>query len=338
MKELTTKISIVLLALAFGISGAILSSCEGPEGEPGVNANETCIECHGPSTLLISRELQWAASQHAVGTAFERSTPECAGCHTSDGFREVIKTGNIVTEAPIQNPTGQNCRTCHLIHETYTGDDWKLTTDAPVTFTLNGETHDFGKGNLCANCHQPRVPANYDKLINGEDVVMSNFRWGTHYGVQSVILAGTGAYEIAGPETWGSTTQHQNISDGCVSCHMTTAFGTASGGHTMKLTYEYQGSTRDNVNACTPCHSGITSFTQVGNKDEFITLREEFKQALLDKNMIDASEYPVPGTYSADDAGVIMNWLLIRYDRSNGVHNPRYIKAIMKNSTAYLKN
>ncbi len=55
------------------------------------------------------------------------------------------------------NPTRQDCRACHQIHTSYTAADWALETTARVPlYAFENVTYNGGKGNLCANCHQPR--------------------------------------------------------------------------------------------------------------------------------------------------------------------------------------
>jgi len=344
MKTFLNKLSIALFIFAFAFTGIIITSCEGPEGDPGKDgidgtdgkdAASGCVDCHGPSTMLLSRTLQWAASQHAIGSSFERSTASCAGCHTSDGFREIIETGAAQPAGNIENPTGQNCRTCHTIHENYNDTDWQLTTVAPVKLAINGETVDFGMGNLCTNCHQPRVPSPMP-VKGGPDVTIGNFRWGTHYGTQAVVLGATGAYEIEGSTAYASTNAHKNVANGCVSCHMGKAFGTQAGGHTMKMVYN---ETSDNVAVCTDCHEGITSFNFSNIKEEYEELFGELSDLLTEKGMIDDRPYPIAGkTYSPDEAGVLLNWVIFKYDQSHMIHNPRYSRAVLKNSIEYLKN
>ena len=54
-------------------------------------------------------------------------------------------------------------------------------------------------------------------------------------------------------------------------CHMAPGFGSQSGGHTMKMSYEYHGSLEDNVTGCLECHSNIEDFDAFGLQDEVQT-------------------------------------------------------------------
>ena len=46
--------------------------------------------------------------------------------------------------------------------------------------------------------------------------------------------------------------------------------------------------------------------------------------------------HPVVGTYTLTQAEAAWNYLLIMEDSSNGVHNPSYTKALIKNSIEVL--
>jgi len=45
----------------------------------------------------------------------------------------------------------------------------------------------------------------------------------------------------------------------------------------------------------------------------------------------------VTGTYSSDVAGARFNYQMCLEDRSNGVHNPKYVKALLQNSIEALQ-
>ena len=120
-----------------------------------------CNTCHNNTSLITGKEAQWKESGHGTGTAFIAEGPNksCAGCHSGGGFSDRIAAGlqpNQVTVGD-PNPTPQDCRACHQIHNTYTGVDWALETIAPVSlYAITNKTFDGGEGNLCASCHQPR--------------------------------------------------------------------------------------------------------------------------------------------------------------------------------------
>lgn len=318
---------------------------DGKDGKDGADGTQNCGVCHDASTQLFAKQLQWAASQHAVGTNFERASTSCAPCHTSEGFREVAVTGNTTTAAAINNPSGQNCRTCHPIHESYTEDDWALTYNKKTYLQFTKTEVDLGKGSLCGQCHQARPLAATAMVdVNQPTFTVPSNRWGPHHSSAANMFAGSGAFEITGSQTYGSTAAHQNIPNSCVSCHMGPAYGVQAGGHTMKMAYGYHDDMIDNVAVCTSCHSGATTFNVGGVQEEVLGMLTELRAKLDELNMLtvygdgdpDPHHYvhdtAIPGTYPSMHAAALYNYLYLVNDKSWGVHNPRYTKAVLTNS------
>ena len=87
----------------------------------------------------------------------------------------------------------------------------------------------YGKGNLCAGCHQPREMTlpnspkpDPTKTADTDTIVIKSSRWYSHYGVQSQMLAGTGGFEFEG-YTFAKSNHTSNSvikTEGCVICHM----------------------------------------------------------------------------------------------------------------------
>ncbi|MGE5479140.1 MAG: multiheme c-type cytochrome [Chloroflexota bacterium] len=346
MKSKLYNLLLPIAAFAMIALAGALTSCEGPEGKPGTNgtnAAEGCTICHNNSTKMLSRQLQWAASLHATGTAFARSTNQCAGCHTSDGFRETLMTGADTTGGTIMNPTGQNCRTCHFVHRNYDSTDYELTTTAPVKLRINKDyAADVKKGNLCVKCHQPRVPSPMVTLQTTNDIKFNNNRWGPHESVTSGIFFGQGVYRVAGsaPYPDGDQNPHKGVQNGCIGCHMGPSYGTQAGGHTMKMRYDNEGSIVDNVAACNVagCHSGLKNFDLDGVRTKVAADLKELHELLKGRGLVDEEGLSVPGkTATAKEAGIVLNFMLIERDKSLGVHNPRLVKALLTNSIEALK-
>ncbi len=348
----------VLACLAFS-----LSACEGPEGpagadgvdgavgpagpqgekgekgdkgdpgDPGEAGTAGCIQCHDVSTDVKAKVLQYEASVHFMGGNFERATTSCAECHTHEGFMEFLATGDVA--ATIANPTPVGCRTCHKLHTDYATSDYALTVTEPFMFET-GETYDRGTSNLCANCHHPR-PADIPE-VGGPDMEITNKRYGPHHGPQAALLAGVGGYKVPGSLPYTNTAHTTMISDGCVTCHMAAAYGTQAGAHTWRMGYEYHGSTTPNMDGCEGCHSGAEDFDINGAVTEINGLVADLKQILMDKDIIGEDGYAkVPITLSADEAGALYNYKYITEDRSGGVHNIKYAKALLQNSIEALQ-
>lgn len=319
-----------------GIAGK--DGTNGTNGTDGTDGTATCVECHSSNQVIYAMENQWAASMHATGSAFERNAGECAVCHTSQGFRGNLDGSYVWTEtgAKIDNPNPQNCYTCHEIHQTYTAADLALTvpSDAAISLRNTTNTHNFGKGNVCASCHQGRTVDPFP-VAGGADIVVSGIRYGVHYGTPGNTIAGVGMglFEIG--DGLVNSAHATQIADACVTCHMAEAYGTQSGGHTMWMGYEYHGSAVLNTAGCevSGCHEGedVQAMTEEFQA-EIATLLADLK-VKLDAAGITAegSDASVSGTYSGLVAGACLDYRALRYDKSLGVHNPKYIRKLLLN-------
>jgi hypothetical protein len=220
-------------------------------------------------------------------------------------------------EAGDPNPTRQDCRACHEIHTTYTGDDWALTTTDPVAlYAFEGETFDGGEGNLCANCHQPRRQMEVeDGIVN-----VSSTHWGPHHGPQSTMLLGLG-----GIGADGSPSAHITmVEDTCVSCHL---------GEGDDHTFE------PDESACQECHADAEDFDINGAQTEIAEKLEELKNALVAKGLWDEEEDEnMVGEFSEAEAGALWNYIyIVKEDKSMGVHNSAYTNALIDASLEALQ-
>jgi hypothetical protein len=117
---------------------------------------------------------------------------------------------------------------------------------------------------------------------------------------------------------------------------MATAYGDQAGGHTMKMRY---GTDSPNTAGCEICHVTADDWDDFdyGNvQTDVDVLLATLKTKLLTLGIMDASDHAVAGTWTADQAGVLMNYILVLKDHSYGVHNPTYVKALLTNSIASL--
>ncbi|PLX31243.1 MAG: hypothetical protein C0600_06165 [Ignavibacteria bacterium] len=305
---------------------------KGDQGDPGMDGADGttgCVQCHDVSDKVKSVSVQYANSKHGSGTTFERNGTSCAPCHVSQGFTEVLQTGQGTTAASISNPAPVNCRTCHNIHLNYDETDYALVTSDPVTFQDN-KTFDMGKANLCAHCHKPR-PVTLPE-VGGPDYEVTSKRFGPHHGPQSSLLAGAMGVEIPGTVSWTANNPHRNIPDGCLTCHMAEAYGGQSGGHVMSMGYEYHEELVPNTAGCEDCHGELDDFDYNGWVTEYEGLMAQLRQLLIDKGALLDDDYAVTGTFSAALASALYNYRYLLEDRSDGIHNPRYAKAMLQNS------
>jgi hypothetical protein len=343
-------ISMVLMGMMIAVSctkegpagPAGADGKDGVDGEDGIDGQDgtaTCVQCHDNSELVETKILQWGASIHATGGNYERNGTSCAPCHTSQGFKERILTGAMETEETIEDPSNINCYTCHLIHDTYTSADWELRSTAAVELWINGETIDFGTGNLCVECHQPRVATIPDVSNPDGTYEVTSGRWGPHHGPQSTVVTGKAFYQVGSGYT---NSMHDQTPNGCIGCHMADAFGSQAGGHSFNITYEYHGSVEYNLLGCVDCH-GSTDDAEAALEEfhpEFEALLEELAELLIAEGIYNpegTSGTAVTGTYTNRVAGAYWNFITLEEDRSMGVHNPKYTKKILENTIASLQ-
>jgi hypothetical protein len=280
----------------------------------------TCTECHDSTSLITGKKAAWNDSIHGTGEAFVRGTSAgCAGCHSGGAFQEMVAAGlrPDQVESGDPNPTHQDCRTCHQIHTSYTSDDWALETDAAVTlYAFEDATYDGGTGNLCATCHQPR------RLMGVADdgtVDWNSTHYGPHHGPQSAMLMGIGGEGVEGKPG----AHYSMVENTCVACHV---------GEGDDHSFE------PNVAACQGCHADIEEFNFSGLQTDVEAKLEELKAALVAKGMLEEeADEAIVGVYPAEEAAALWNYIYIAHeDKSLGVHNPAYTKALLEASLAAL--
>ena len=309
---------------------------EGPEGPEGAGFQD-CIACH-QSQNIAAKVFQWEHSTHATGGAFERNASFCANCHTSQGFLDRIATGEMNASMDIEDPLPQNCYTCHQIHATFTEEDWALTTSAPVTFWASGETIDIGSSsNLCISCHQARVESPpLPDPATGATVNITNKRYGPHHGAQGMMFTGSGAYKVG--DGYENSVHTAAIQNGCITCHMASAQGVESGGHTFNVSNE-DGEINDA--GCVSCHDGLSKPLEeyiTETQTEIAGLIADLRQELIDRGLLDPdTDYAiVPQDFEEHEAGALYNYKYVTEDNSLGIHNYNFAKKLLENSIAAL--
>lgn len=354
---LTIGISVV--AFAFFVS------CEGPvgpvgpiglagtDGTDGVDGNVTCLACHSTGNIQNVKE-QFSQSVHSAGQVavdYAGGRASCARCHSSEGFIEYAANGTVAEN--ISAPSAWECKTCHDIHETFDEVDFAsiLRLADPIAFIFDeAVTADFGNSNLCANCHQSRR-AEPNTTDPGATFAITSTHYGPHHGAQSNVLYGVGFAQIVGSMSYpaaGSATHMTAETGKCTGCHMAT-YGNGQGGHTFNPA----------IDACTECHAGATDFDINGVRTAIATQLDELRDLLVVRGvLVQAVEdiyelnpetgnidlvtviggyHPVVGTYSMAEAQAFFNWTGLDEDRSQGVHNPAYVKALLTNSIEALQ-
>jgi hypothetical protein len=294
----------------------------GPQGPAGDIADLTCVQCHDGSNLIPAKRAAWEESVHGMGEAYVRgSSASCAGCHSGGGFQAMVKAGQNpgTVEAGDPSPTRQDCRTCHQIHETGTEADWALETTTAVAFYVDETVvFDGGKGNLCTTCHQPRrlFPDPVDGMITG-----ISSHWGPHHGPQSAMLLG-----VAGSIQGTPMMHYTGVENTCVNCHLG-----AGDSHTFD----------PQLSACQACHSSATDFDIGDTQTEVEALITELGDKLVAAGLINENSedgHPTVTEAPTAQATALWNWIYVAHeDKSKGVHNPTYAKALLNAGLAALE-
>lgn len=364
-----------LIAASFVVGLAFMSGCEGPagpqgppgpagtdgtngtngtDGTDGVDGNVTCMQCHSEDMPQIILE-QFNQSVHAAGQIavdYAGGRSSCARCHSSEGFIEFARTGDVAEN--ISAPSAWECKTCHSIHSTFEEEDFALRLADPIAFIYDttATEWDLGNSNLCANCHQSRRgEPNYTNP--GDSFNITSTHYGPHHGAQSNVLVGVGFAEIEGSFSYPAAGSASHAGEGglCTGCHMA-EYGNGAGGHTWNPAL-------DGCNTA-ECHNGgLTDFDHNNVQTEIAALLEELRDELALQGVIEFVEEehyevnpetgdielvvtpegwePIVGMHSMVQAQAFFNWIGLEEDRSHGVHNPAYVKALLENSIAALQ-
>ncbi len=304
------------------------------------SALTSCFTCHGDAdSRLIQAEGEYDNSVHASGNNVDYTNRRsCGRCHSDNGFLDYLATG--ADKAPYDHPAAIHCFTCHAPH---TSGSLALRTTAAVTLA-NGDTFDHGEGNLCASCHQARMGAN---AIDTDDYEITSNRWGPHHSMQADILNGSNCYEIEG-YTYEKSTHATQVPNACIGCHMANPQvhdGYKIGGHSWNMIDEETGSDLSSV--CTGCHTTAEDYNYDNIQTDVVAMIDTLREQLVDFGVLAFSqgEYlpnvPTDDTLTIADknvAGTLFNYLMIEGDRSEGVHNPAYVRSVLANSIAYMNS
>lgn len=364
--------AIAVMVLVLFVAAAVLFGCEGPQGPAGKDAADIlnlegfapdikCGTCHTPGQdttyYVAGRTYQWAVSKHATGGTLERNGPDCAGCHTTEGFIQRMN-GQPVTEQRSPSPTG--CFACHSPHAR---GDFSLRKATPVTVLSNitgvpDAVFDYGPGNQCVQCHQtrnmnPKMPGNPGAT---DTLTITTSRWYAHYGIQGQMLMGEGGYEFPGYAYRGNSNHTTNAAikqQGCPACHMPEQVypsgGTGyAGGHTMNVRYfNAAGDTLFHLIGCnvTGCHGGsITTTTYKAAQQAVIDSLHALETLLIQRNWLNPTTKLVRASSSAPlritpavKAGALYNYFYVEHDLSKGIHNTKYAQDLLNSSLQALR-
>jgi hypothetical protein len=254
----------------------------------------------------------------------ERGIQTCAGCHSGASFINRIAANQsfadygTAKDVVLPDATPQDCRTCHVIHTTYSKDDFALRTEAPVTMVISGQTFDKGAANLCVQCHQARrYMANFPAKDAAGNPIAGSYaatvRFNPHLSNQSDMLLGVGG----GGTVKGSPAGHYTMTEeACVTCHM---------GGPEKADHFFE----PQVSTCVACHADAKDFDINGTRTKIEEKYNALKDKLTKAGLLDATGAVVPGTYEEAKAFPLWVYGYITEDASMGVHNPKYANALL---------
>lgn len=320
-----------------GVDGS--DGSDGLDGVDGVAGTVECIVCHNTETKEHA-EASYLTSVHAQETMhYDNGTAQtyptsryanrsnCVQCHTSQGYIDNMDGKTLSTTGTVSNPTypGKQtitCTTCHDKHSTFDfandGYDFALRQGlTPVTLIADAtKTLNMGSSNTCINCHQPRG------VVPTTATIALNNRFGPHHGPQSTLLEGIQGAEIAGTVAYpavGAAAHRTGAS--CTSCHM--------GEPSSATAHDGLHSWHPTDKACLSCHTGGAPAGVAGFDADMATL-----QSLLVAKGIWNTTTDAFNTISVPliEGQVAWNFILLKEDRSKGIHNPNYTKALLKNS------
>ncbi len=356
----------------FGTIGC--ESCHGPKDpthfgagtQPLTINSGVCAQCHD-EPWRQNRYVQWENTTHSglvaspantrgftgasVVTSFDLNA--CTRCHDGQAFVNWTKGKSF--DPRVASGYGRHTRTpitCQTCHDPHSMDLRKtVATSDTLGNGFNYSSINLGKGKLCANCHKYR---------RGEQryITQTNMSstWGPHYAGTTDILLGQNGHTFG--TNIPSSVAHRLVENSCVGCHMaaTTDTGTVArdkiGMHTWTMSYKDPNTNvvYDNVKGCIDCHTGITKFTDIlsaydydgnGVTDAFVNEVEGLKKKLamalppvgldsVNRSMISAS----PDSNNLKKA--FWNYLYVKYDGSQGVHNPKYVIGLLQRSITTL--
>ncbi len=153
-------------------------------------------------------------------------------------------------------------------------------------------------------------------------ITFETTRFGTHHGVEAQMLLGEGGLGIA-----GSASVHYQVADTCVTCHM---------GENRNHTFE------PDLANCQSCHADLDTFDRNGVQTEIQGLLDQIGPLLVEAGIAYTEESvgedgvihigyrSNPGTYPAEVAEAMWNFMFVREDQSRGVHNPPFARALLE--------
>ncbi len=339
-----------LLAMAALALGLIHISCDELVTENNYitqydsTTGEVCVTCHTDDDNRYLRPTgQWENSAHADDHLLQTivdingSDADVASCgpqcHTHEGYIKYIDQG------VIQAVTAPNVIGCFTCHEPHTGDfgtwsDRTLRGDEEFILLQGPRVYgDQGASTICAQCHQA-LEAHPDTTL---PTVTLTWNFGPHYSGQADVMIGVGGYLFTDTLIENS---HDSIPDGCFGCHYGTGQGYNFGQHTFRLENDF--TEQQYLANCegSGCHSSGASLDNLYDYVKYDSLEifaDSLETLLKNWDYLDPEDdsglaINVGARMENDLAQILYNYLLYRMDGSRGVHNPAYMRELLRQS------
>jgi hypothetical protein len=315
--------------------------------------SQSCQSCHDaarPTAQFHSFRRSGHINAVWSGSFLNRdgsnSLNDCVRCHDGRAYVNFTKGEGTNTSSDVYGPDKHVTVTCETCHDPHAGGLRKAPASADTL--AGGFAYDpslLGTGATCADCHKYRGDG-YHEVTN---VRITNVRWGPHYGGALDVLLGQGGYEYYTDTPRSSA--HRSQENSCAACHMATAGGASRnllGDHSWKMTYtDGEGQRRDLTEACQNCHPGISSFADIKGSDYNMNgVIEPFQDEVQGLLTMLAEALPPVGQSTInwqeidndnlEMKGAYWNYRYVYYDHSLGIHNPKYVVALLQRSITAL--
>lgn len=321
-----------------------------------------CAQCHD-ETWRHPITQQWRNAEHSTpvySTTFRQlstnaayrtnSFDNCVRCHAPEGFINLAEGRTTATDSLFAfNLQPKSCAMCHEPHGD-TQNPYMLRRIISDTLK-NGYVvpSNVGLGGLCMNCHKTRRVGETYPLTTS-----ISSTWSPHYGSETDMYFGQNAHTYGSPVA--SSIAHRLVENSCVGCHMSATPDTGQvgrdliGGHSWNMSAVVGIQTVDHTRACVSCHGPMTRFSDImaafdydgdGTIEPFTTEIKGLKTFLsmaLPPVGLDSVSWTM--IRSSPDSirmkRAYYNYLFVKYDGSNGVHNPKYSVGLLQRSITQL--
>ena len=338
---------LLLAAVMFSIQ-CTTDPIPGPPGEDGVDGIDGIDGAKGTAECAVCHNVAKSEAVHASfpfsihsnpEEFYTRGTSSCQKCHSSEGYIEYAIYGENTSQ---ENPSVLNCTTCHDMHTSFDfetdGFDYALRITEPVqSITDESFKFDYGKDNqtnhTCATCHNMR--RSFEDFLQEDETVRIYNRFGPHHNPQANLLEGIQGQEIAGStpyEGTDATAAHRaglgDNKSSCTICHMAEPSAIDNGNHSWN----------PSLTNCAACHGDDFNYTigdgPAGLKEDMETLEAKLIElGILVLNEDNEPEPVHPEIFVPLIQGqAAWNFMYVLEDQSNGLHNPDYARALIKNS------